>query len=232
MITNSIEVMKYVKASAGRSKLSVVFEDENHPRHNGSTIFLPRITVHTTKEQLLEMMSSVDHEVGHDLDSDFELLKEKGIDASSSTLGLIWNLVEDSRVNYLQAIEYEGFRELWEKTTPTLLEKIDKTTETSKGVNPLVRAMMKWDHELSRKTFPLCAEQVRDMKVDDSITEKLIPFSARLLHVQQIKPKVAGTLGAYELARDIFRALGGDPDEEERKAKERMEKEKVIEKLK
>jgi len=227
MITNSIEVMKYVKASAGRSKLSVVFEDENHPRHNGSTIFLPKITVHTTKKQLLEMMSSVDHEVGHDLDSDFEILKEKGIDASSSPLGLIWNLIEDSRVNYLQAIEYEGFRELWEKTTPALLEKIEVSTKTAGGVNPLVRAMMKWETELSRKTFPLCAEQVRDMKVDDSITEKLIPFSDRLVDVQRIKPKVAGTLGAYELARDIFRALGGDPNEEERKTKERMEKERT-----
>ena len=221
MITNSIEVMKYVKASAGRSKLSVVFEDKNLPRHDGSTIYLPKITVHTTKEQLLEMMSSVDHEVGHDLDSDFEILKEKGIDASSSSLGLIWNLLEDSRVNYLQAVEYEGFRELWEKTTPKLIEKIDESTQKPEGVNPLIRAIMKWEHELSRKTFPLCAEAVQDMEVDPSIYTKLLPFSDRLVNVQKVKPKVAGTKGAWELARDIFRALGGDPDEEERKAKEK-----------
>lgn len=221
MITNSIEVMKYVKASAGRSKLSVVFEDENHPRHDGSTIYLPKITVHTTKEQLLEMMSSVDHEVGHDLDSDFEILKEKGIDASSSPLGLIWNLLEDSRVNYLQAVEYEGFRELWEKTTPKLLEKVDESTKTPEGINPLIRTMMKWEQELSRKTFPLCAESVRNMEVDASIYTRLLPFSDRLMDVQKVKPKVEGTKGAWELARDIFRALGGDPDEEERKAKEK-----------
>ena len=40
--------MKYVRASAGRANLAIAFEDRNEPRHDGKTIYLPRITYHTT----------------------------------------------------------------------------------------------------------------------------------------------------------------------------------------
>ena len=66
MLTKSIEVMKYVRASAGRAGLSVVFEDTNQPRHDGKTIYLPKITETTTDEQLRDLMAYTDHEVAHD----------------------------------------------------------------------------------------------------------------------------------------------------------------------
>ena len=72
MLTEAIEVMKYIKASAGRSSLHVVFEDKNMPRHDGNTIYLPKVTVKTTESELTQMMASVDHEVAHDLYSDFQ----------------------------------------------------------------------------------------------------------------------------------------------------------------
>ena len=77
MLTQAIEVMKYIRASAGRSGLAVVFEEENRPRHDGKTIYLPKITYKTTEDQLKELMASVDHEVAHDRFSCFEVLKEK-----------------------------------------------------------------------------------------------------------------------------------------------------------
>ena len=55
MLTNAIEVMGYIKASAGRSNLGVVFENTNHPRHDGNTIYLPRITSTTTQEEMIEI---------------------------------------------------------------------------------------------------------------------------------------------------------------------------------
>ena len=52
MLTKGIEVQKYIKASAGRANLNVVFEDQNQPRHDGKTIYLPNITYKTTEEEL------------------------------------------------------------------------------------------------------------------------------------------------------------------------------------
>ena len=121
-LTDSWEVIKYVKASAGRAGLNVVFEDVNMPRHDGDNIYLPRITSKTSKEDLEEMMASTDHEVGHDTYSDFEILKEKGLDPRNTIDGLLWNLFEDSRVNSLEADEYYGFKLLWDRSS----SKIDR----------------------------------------------------------------------------------------------------------
>ena len=75
MLTQSIEVMKYVRASAGRAGISVVFENVNQPRHDGKTIYLPKITTETSLSDLKELMASVDHEVAHDRFSCFDVLK-------------------------------------------------------------------------------------------------------------------------------------------------------------
>ena len=51
-LINSWEVIKYIKASAGRTGINVMFEDVDKPRHDGETIYLPKITMSTTKDQI------------------------------------------------------------------------------------------------------------------------------------------------------------------------------------
>jgi hypothetical protein len=104
MLIQSIEVMKYVRASAGRVGISIVFEDTNQPRHDGKTIYLPRITAHTTDQELKDRMASVDHEVAHDRFSSFEVIHEKKPDPKS-ILMFVWNFLEDSRINNIEALE-------------------------------------------------------------------------------------------------------------------------------
>ena len=55
MLTKGIEVMKYIRASAGRAGISVVLEDANQPRHDGKTIYLPRIVITTTELELKQI---------------------------------------------------------------------------------------------------------------------------------------------------------------------------------
>ena len=222
MLTKAADVMAYVKSSAGRSSLHVIFEDQNHPRHDGSTIYLPKVTIKTSEQDLIDMMASTDHEVAHDRYSDFGILKEKSIDPSSSPLGYIWNVLEDSRVNTIEAQEYEGFKELWEKSTPPLLKKILKEMEPSPMMTILC-GMIRWDGEVCKDTFPLCSEAASKFPENEKLEKVLTPFSDRLVECQKTLGKVEGSKKTYNLARDIFKALGGDPDEEEKKAKERKE---------
>ncbi len=223
MLTKAIEVMRYVKASAGRSSLNVVFEKDNHPRHDGKTIYLPRITKDTSDGALLDMMASTDHEVAHDLYSDFGILQEKHIDPMKSPLGLIWNVVEDSRVNALEAKEYEGFRELWEQTCPEVLVNVLKNNSGSEGLAQLIRGLVKWETKVSAPIFPVCSVVGEKYPSDEKLDTILNKFSDQLKACQAIEKKVQGSKATYELARDIFKALGGDPDEEERKAKAEAE---------
>ena len=132
MLTKGIEVQKYVRASAGRVGISIVFEDTNQPRHDGKTIYLPRITVDTTELQLQELMSSVDHEVAHDRFSSFEVIKEKKPE-QESLLMFVWNFLEDSRINMIESLEYQGFRENWDETSSRIIERILSRSKDQNG---------------------------------------------------------------------------------------------------
>lgn len=221
MLLQGLDVARYVKASAGRANLRVVFEDKCQPRHDGETIYLPRITLHTTQEQLDDIMASTDHEVAHDLYSDFGILREKKISADTSPLGFIWNILEDSRVNALEATEYEGFRELWDKSCPLLLNKIrEKTKEEASPLNKIIKSLIKWDTRVSSRLFPQCELAGSKFKTDEEVDKTLEPFSNRLLDAQEEPRKKIGSAMTYDLAKDIFKALGGDPEGEEKRAKE------------
>ena len=222
MLTKGHQVMSYIRASAGRSNLGVVFEDKNQPRHSGDTIYLPKITSKTTEKELISMMASTDHEVAHDQYSDFAILKEKGICASNSPLGFIWNFIEDSRVNYLEADEYPGFQELWEQSCPELLGEIRKNSEATTDKTPtdvLVAGLFRWDSTVSADMFPLCSREGLQFPKNEKLDKLLADFSERLLKCQAEKRKVQGTKLTYELARDIFKAMGCDPDKEEERVK-------------
>ena len=65
----------------------------------------------------------------------------------------------------------------------------------------------------------------KTIKEEPKLDEILDKFSSRLEVCQNEYKKKEGSKLTYELARDIFKALGGDPDEEERKAKEAYDKE-------
>tara|TARA_R110000868_G_scaffold407576_1_gene689150 strand:- start:961 stop:2793 length:1833 start_codon:yes stop_codon:yes gene_type:complete len=230
MLTKSLDVARYVKASAGRASLNVVFEDQGCPRHDGRTIYLPKITRHTTLEQMQEIMSSTDHEVAHDLYSDFTILHEKKLDTSSSTLGILWNILEDSRVNALEAREYEGFRELWDLSTPRLLKSINRKTNGKSEFDVLLRSLIKWDTGASAALFPSCELAGKEFVTDNKLDLILERFTPRLLACQNEIEKKAGSKMTYDLAVDILKALGGKPPEPEKKKKATDEEGEVGEK--
>lgn len=230
MLTKSLDVARYVKASAGRASLNVVFEDKGCPRHDGRTIYLPKITRHTTLEQMQEIMSSTDHEVAHDLYSDFTILHEKKLDTASSTLGILWNILEDSRVNALEAREYEGFRELWDLSTPRLLKNINRKTSGKSEFDILLRSLIKWDTGASAALFPSCELAGKEFVTDNKLDLILERFTPRLLACQDEIEKKAGSKMTYDLAVDILKALGGKPPEPEKKKEATDEEGEVEEK--
>ena len=203
----------------------MVFEEANHPRHDGDTIYLPRIRADMTEDELEEIMTSVDHEVSHDEYSDFGILQDKKIDTQTTT-GFIWNLIEDSRVNALEATEYWGFKELWNKTTPKLMEQILPKLASGDPMSEALHGLIRWEAKVSADIFPACYVQSLKFKNDKKLEAVLEPFSDRLVECQHEPNKVEGTLLTYNLARDIVKALGGDPDKEEEESKKRAKERK------
>ena len=207
MLTQGIQVQKYVRASAGRAGISIVFEDVNEPRHDGKTIYLPRITYKTTELELKELMSSVDHEVAHDKYSCFDVLKEKAC-GPKSLLMFVWNFLEDSRINTIEAQEYEGFRENWDETSVKLVEKILHNTKKEVSAVPtLVTALLCWETKVSVSNFPQLELVTSKYKPNKKIMDVLSNYSDRLVHCHSILEKRLGTLSTYDLAVDILKEL-------------------------
>ena len=199
--------MKYVRASAGRAGISIVFEDVNQPRHDGKTIYLPRITDKTTDLELKQLMASVDHEVAHDKFSDFEVLRSKKVPAKS-LLMFMWNFLEDSRINMIEANEYAGFRENWDKCTAILTKSIlDKASKEKSGLPALVTALMHWDGEVCAYNFPRIHLITNRVKPSEKILDVLNNYSSRLVHCHSIIDKTIGITATYELAEDILKEL-------------------------
>lgn len=208
MLTKAIEVQKYIRASAGRAGISIVFEDANEPRHDGKTIYLPRITHKTTDEELQQLMASVDHEVAHDRFSSFDVLKSKDLNPKG-ILMFVWNFLEDSRINVIEAKEYQGFRENWDDCSSTLVEQIlVRASKNTSAIAKLTTAMMCWEAELSAGSFPKIELAASTTTPNKKVMDVLNNFSDRLVHCHSILDKKIGTEATYKLAEDILKELG------------------------
>ena len=212
--------MKYVRASAGRVGISIVFEDTNQPRHDGKTIYLPRITAHTTDQELKDRMASVDHEVAHDRFSSFEVIHEKKPDPKG-ILMFVWNFLEDSRINYIEALEYRGFRENWDETSSLIIERILLDSKRKTGfMSELMPALLCWDSKVSGAMFPnielVTSKTIPNKKIYDVLNN----FSDRLISCHSILDKRLGTESTYDLAVDILNKLEPECKDEIKKHKE------------
>lgn len=214
MLTKAIEVMQYIRASAGRAGISVVFEDVNQPRHDGKTIFLPRITAKTTDLELQQLMASVDHEVAHDRFSSFDVLKEMKVDPNG-ILMFVWNFLEDSRINSIEAVEYRGFRENWDDCTSILIEQILARAKKSKSpMAVLTTALMCWESSITAPFFPKIELVTSKARPNKKVLNVLNNFSDRLVDCQSILDKTLGTKATYKLALEILKELGKEAEEE------------------
>jgi cobalamin biosynthesis protein CobT len=207
MLTKSIEVMKYVRASAGRANLAIAFEDRNEPRHDGKTIYLPRITYHTTDLELKQLQASVDHEVAHDLYSSFDVLKDKKLNPKG-LLMFVWNFLEDSRVNNIEAKQYLGFRENWDECSSVLIQKIlAKSKHDAKTISKITKALICWDAAVSASHFPMIELIASKVTPNKKIFDVLNNYTDRLVSCCSILDKEIGTRATYDLAVDILNEL-------------------------
>ena len=214
MLTQSIEVMRYIRASAGRQGISVVFEDVNQPRHDGKTIYLPKITSMTTDIELKEMMASVDHEVAHDRYSSFDVLKEKAVDPRGLLL-FVWNFLEDSRINNIEAREYQGFRENWDESSAILIDKIfARAKKDGATVSKLTTSLLSWEAGVSAAAFPTIELITSRTKPNKKVLDVLNNFTDRLVSCHFILDKRLGTESTYSLAVDILEKLQEECSEE------------------
>lgn len=198
------DIIRYIRASAGRAGINVVFENTNKPRHDGKTIYLPHITAKTTHQDLIQLLANTDHEVGHDLLSDFDAFTKYKFD-SNSLLGFVVNMLEDSRVNSIEADEYEGFRQNWDMAIePAVTERIPTEEQLASPQAKIVSSILHWDAVNNEERFPSIAVAGSKFPIQKEHEKLLEKYTPELKALRTVTDKEIGTRMAVELARKIL----------------------------
>jgi len=239
MLTNQYEVEKYIKVTADRADLKVVWNDEGVAATDGKTVWLPKINGSTTQEQADAMISLVAHEATHVLHSDFTLLKEKQLSPDTSFLGAVLNAVEDDGVDAINASQFAGDRMVRNDHVTRLVESIAANLDAAvlkndgKPLNSEAQKMVSnlvFSVEGRSDIYPSLSGVVGALEkhLDDEGKEyvRKLRSGNYAAEVRKLRADhtTKRTLGAYHLARRIIDEVYGiDPDEEEQKAKKAAE---------
>lgn len=125
LIENFYDLQRYVKTCADRADLQVVWgEPTDTPHTDGKSIIIPRVNESFDDARLLRTKYSVAHEVAHCIYTSFDAAKDKAIDMNSK-FGLVWNILEDHRIDYLNSMVYAGDYALCKSTYKSAYETMD-----------------------------------------------------------------------------------------------------------
>lgn len=240
---NNFQFQRYITSIAHNNGLKVEWTDEKQPRTNGTTIFIPKGKATDTDKEWKERLYYAVHEAGgHQRFSDMKMWQEKGIDATTSLLGLLWNVLEDHRVDYLNACEFEGDRTLANEIQGNLAQGIIDNARKNKGTlaaNP--EAMQKIDDAFP--ALDMLAQAHSDVfPAFDGIKGKFAEFLGTkgkernakmekgdyldcLRDIRDISNPEKGTAATYDLAKRIFKEVYDlDPEAEEERCKKEKQK--------
>jgi len=235
MLTNQYEVEKYIKVTADRANLKVVWNDEGIAATDGKTVWLPKINGDTTQEQADAMISLVAHEATHVLHSDFALLRDKQLTPDTSFLGAVLNAIEDDGVDAINASQFAGDRMVRNDHVSRLVEGIAANLDAAvlknagKPLNSEAQKMISnlvFSVDGRSDIYPSLSGVVRGLEkhLDEEgkgYVKKLIDGNyAAEVRKLRADHSTKRTEGAYKLARRIIEEVYNlDADEEEQKAK-------------
>lgn len=224
---NPLEMERYIAATAKRADLRVVWENDNQPRTNAEQMFLPRITDAMTEQAYKELQHSVRHEVGHQLHTDLELPIKHNLDPSKSLLAAMWNQLDDQRVDYLDAQEYEGDRlisnDIRTQQTETIVESLRELPDDDESANTFL-PIMAMNNKLYSDFYPsmrlhqeALENEIGRRPKAKALYDKLTSgdYENVLRNIRKDGDRVRGTQATFDLAKRIFEEVyGGDAEKE------------------
>ena len=231
-LINQYEIEKFIAATAARADIKVVWGDTTpcvKSDGRNTTMYLPRITDKTTKEQAESLMAGVVHEVAHIEHSDFDVYNKYGADAGKSFLGAIANAIEDDGVDYLNSREFAGDRMIRTKVVNRHLDRIANEMKAAKRkgmpqievdkIGSLIKGMTETAEDYFSGTTvhqeALSASLSKDgEKFYEEFMKNGIPDKIRAI---RDLPKSKRSEAAYQLAKQVFKTVYKlDPEEEEK----------------
>lgn len=237
---NPLEMESYIHAVASRADMKVVWEKDNEiPRTNGKTIWLPHITANMTIQQYATLKHYVAHEVDHVRFTDFKAVKNEPT-CQEGIYGACLNMVEDLRVEKKGSEEYLGDRlnsgNVQSERIGVIGTNMHKHMKEGGPAQEMIKSalpLLDWSHKHWTNMYPAVAGSAgvfEEACADDPDSAK---YKARFdkSDYDAVLKNLSSTADAVKLAERIAREVYEvDPDEERRKAqKQRKQKAKAEE---
>lgn len=207
----------YVTGCADRANVRVEWDRPDAvPRTDGNTIWLPTPTQDTDQKVIDALRYFIKHETSHIVYTDFEWWKTK---RATMLLGLIMNMLEDNRIDYLNDKEYLGDREIQVNYLDIFFPRLQGFT--SKVLDQQTEALLllfAWD-SINRPLHPTYAT-VRDhiLSIGNPFVNAKYPiivkFNERLA---QLRKPGGGREPLYQLAVDICKDVFDMTDDDIKK---------------
>lgn len=231
---NRFEFERYIQASAKRGDLVVVWIESGCPCTDGKKLYLPFLSAKATLFDYYQMMHTTNHEVWHNLFTDFDAINKRNIDASNSPLGLIHNVLEDHRIEWQGGSEYEGDRANADIVYPDLIEEaIEGQRKLPEQLRNLIVPMTWFLNHANLDLYRTAARMVGELERAATTQEQLDAIEKLrngdyldvLRNAREMGDRVAGTEATWQLAKRIFEEVfGGNSEQEEEKRKPKPEK--------
>lgn len=220
LIENFYDLQRYVKTCADRADLQVVWgKPDDIPRTDGKLIHIPRVDESFDDKKLTSLKYAIAHEVAHCLYTNFEAAVSKGV-SMDSKFGLVWNLIEDHRIDYINSMIYTGDYTLCKQVYANSYASIDISrvpdAQLSGAIIGNLFLCVPWQPDLATVAHDLYASATDEVKAE---ADRFISVCNDYVSTARDDESLNGTLTAYEATLAF---LG---TEEEEKAKEHAKKE-------
>lgn len=239
---NNYEFQRYITTIAHNNGLKVVWTDETEPRASHDSIFIPRGTMSDTEDMWKQRLFFAVHEAGgHQRFTDFGFMQGKYLNAKNSLLGFIHNACEDVRVDYLNAAEFDGDRQLTDEVMGKHFDEIVAAVASKsrsadpnaqayiENATPIMEFMVHADADMFRSydaTRGKFAAFLRTPEAQQRF-DKLCntnKYMDEMHHARTIRDPRRGTKATWDLAVRIFEELfDGDAEKEQERAKQQAQ---------
>ena len=242
---NRYEFERYAATTASRAGLKVVWESDpkKPPRTDGRTIWLPEIRPDFSQDQVNEVLSFCIHEVEHIKHTDFDVLKKHAsANPEYSIVGAINNMLEDDNIDYKNAQEFIGDKQIRGATTAKAMQSIaeqassltEKYKAEGEAFDPKAEAMltaMAWGMDNVSDFYKECSGISYDLEqcFSPDMQAKLKKLRAGdyrdvLKSLRDMSDDSQRTKEVFELSQRICKEVFEiDPDEEEEQAQQKQD---------
>jgi hypothetical protein len=225
---NTMEMDRYIRATAARGDLRVVWENTDRPRTDGKTIWLPRLGTDAPTETYNKVRHFATQEVARNLFSSFNGPWQH-VTPDQSLLGAIHAATEGYRAERLAIDGYEGDRQIGNNVRPELLKSALKNIDAApQDVQDQVLPLVAWGNKRWSDVYPSCVgvQEEAERRMSPAAKaryEQLCSgkYDAMLDKARDLTNPDKGTAATYDVAKAIFEDVyKGDAKKEE----ERCEK--------